>query len=797
MGVLRSETMGHGTLVLPVESARNFLDQLGHHCNVQVEDMNHATLSRPYRRYIQRLDEMDRIVRFLSESVAATPGYSITRNRLDDFLANESDMTLDGVEETLGKLYRQFVDFKANNDALAEQETAAVEEKFVNETAEKALGQLAGGASEALLGDRLDDGMVFSKVAGVVTRTDQERFARTLFRATRGNTFTHFEEIPEAVRDARTGKVAAKSVFVVYFQGATSSAMYEKVNRICQAFGVSTYAWPATQGAARERIETLKTDIGDKKKTLESFEALFKSELDYMVEKLRETGNSRLEEWRLFVLKEKALYATMNMFEGGITLRANVWFPEEETASIKQVLADESRRRGASAMLIVDQSGGKHPPTYIKRNDYTWAFQELVETYGVAVYKEANPALFTVVTFPFIFGVMYGDVGHGSCLFIAACLMLYHSDTLKYSQPAMYKARFLFLLMGFFAIYNGFIYNDFFGIGLNVFGSRWKQIGDTQYYEADYDISNNGGTGPYPFGLDPAWIGVSNELLFVNSFKMKVSVILGVLQMLVGLMFRFSNAFYHIKTHGWIDLVCECIPMLIFMVSFFGYMDYMILYKWVTPMDQPPMLINTLICMGLGQKDPMPLYDGQSAVQPKLMILTALAVPWILIPKPIILYLKHKASKGKQAEGYVAIEEGGAADAHHEEEFEVGEVVIHQLIETIEYVLGTVSHTASYLRQWALSLAHQQLSLVFLQKTLLIAFDGDGGFGQAVKVYIAFAVWAGITAGVLLGMDVLECFLHTLRLHWVEFQSKFYNPGGHCGYSFVPFRHTTSIATEA
>ena len=94
-----------------------------------------------------------------------------------------------------------------------------------------------------------------------------------------------------------------------------------------------------------------------------------------------------------------------------------------------------------------------------------------MNTYGVPNHKEFNPAIFAIVTFPFLFGVMFGDIGHGGVLFLSSIMLCLFNERIAGYFPSLrplLDVRYLLLLMGFFATYSGFIYNDFMSIPLNL-----------------------------------------------------------------------------------------------------------------------------------------------------------------------------------------------------------------------------------------------------------------------------------------------------------------------------------------
>lgn len=193
--------------------------------------------------------------------------------------------------------------------------------------------------------------------------------------------------------------------------------------------------------------------------------------------------------------------------------------------------------------------------------------------------------------------------------------------------------------------------------------------------------------------------------------------------MIIGVCLKIANTIYFKSSR---DLWFEAVPQIIFIVSLFGYMIFVIVYKWFIDWDvemsknrQVPELITTLINIALSPGTvTVPLFNGQAQLQVVLLLFAVICIPWMLLVKPTLINREHKQkiaglpNKGKNQSklpSRIQYLENNPTIRLEEEEVYGPELYIHQGIEVIEYVLGCVSNTASYLRLWALSLAHSRI----------------------------------------------------------------------------------------
>ncbi|KAJ8957266.1 hypothetical protein NQ318_007830 [Aromia moschata] len=586
-------------------------------------------------------------------------------------------------------------------------------------------------------------------VAGVILRERIPAFERMLWRACRGNVFLRQAEIETPLEDPSTGDQVYKSVFIIFFQG---DQLKTRVKKICEGFRATLYPCPEAPADRREMAMGVMTRIED-----------------------------------------------LN-----------------------------TERSGSSVPPILNRMDTiEDPPTYNHTNKFTSAFQALIDSYGIASYREMNPAPYTIITFPFLFAIMFGDLGHGFIMATFGAWMVLKEKPLAAKKTdneiwnIFFGGRYLILLMGIFSMYTGLIYNDVFAKSLNIFGSSWRVFNFTlrNVTEMGLDHTLDPKTtkdyigSPYPLGMDPAWQISINKIIFQNSFKMKISIIIGIIHMLFGVVMSLFN---HLYFRNKLNIIAEFIPQIIFLVFLFFYMVMLMFIKWfkyyanITDDDFTigtrcaPSILITFINMVLNKQTPFEddcktstMFPGQLGLQKFLFFCALICVPWMLLAKPLYIMRSRKnASYSITHQQMQSATENGDAEqpihnntaqppvthGGHEEE-PISEIFIHQGIHTIEYVLGSVSHSASYLRLWALSLAHAQLSEVLWTMVLSKGLKVDGWAG-GVALYLIFAMWASLTISILVLMEGLSAFLHTLRLHWVEFQSKFYSGNG---YSFQPF----------
>lgn len=360
-------------------------------------------------------------------------------------------------------------------------------------------------------------------VAGVIPRDRIGAFERILWRTLRGNLYMNQSEIPDPIVDPATNEEIHKNVFVIFAHGKEIIA---KIRKISESLGANLHAVDENSELRRDQIHDVNTRLTDVGNVLRNTKNALDAELTQIARSLAA--------WMIIVKKEKAVYHALNKFsydQARKTLIAEAWCPTNSLGLIKSTLQDVNDRAGLSVPTIVNQiRTNKTPPTYMKTNKFTQSFQLIVDAYGTSKYQEVNPGLPTIVTFPFFFAVMFGDFGHAMLMtMLAITLILFERKLGKTKLDELssmaFSGRYIMLMMGIFAMYTGLIYNDIFSKSMDLFQSAWSWPED--FNENETVFAELKGSYRYPFGLDWGWHGTDNNLLFTNSYKMKLSIILG------------------------------------------------------------------------------------------------------------------------------------------------------------------------------------------------------------------------------------------------------------------------------
>uniref|UniRef100_A0AAX7VSI6 V-type proton ATPase subunit a n=1 Tax=Astatotilapia calliptera TaxID=8154 RepID=A0AAX7VSI6_ASTCA len=790
MGELfRSEEMTLAQLFLQSEAAYCCVSELGELGMVQFRDLNPDVnvFQRKFVNEVRRCEEMDRKLRFVEKEIkkANIPTVDTGENPEVPFPRDMIDL-----EATFEKLENELKEINTNQEALKKNFLELTELKHILHRTQQFFNEV------------LDLKVTFVTrelfVAGVISRERIPTFERMLWRVCRGNVFLRKAEIEDPLEDPTT--VIHKSVFIIFFQG---DQLKNRVKKICEGFRASLYPCPETPQERKEMLAGVNSRIDDLQMVLNQTE-------DHR-QRVLQAASKTMRVWFIKVRKMKAIYHTLNLCNIDVTqkcLIAEVWCPVSDLDSIQFALRRGTERSGSTVPSILNRMQTKQtPPTFNKTNKFTSGFQNIVDAYGIGSYREINPAPYTIITFPFLFAVMFGDMGHGLLMTCAALYLVIRESRLLAQKSdnemfnMIFAGRYIILLMGIFSVYTGVIYNDCFSKSLNMFGSGWsvrpmfgpkganwtsETLDGNAVLQLDPAIPGVFG-GPYPLGIDPIWNIATNKLTFLNSFKMKMSVILGVIHMIFGVSLSLFNHLYFKKP---LNIFLGFIPEIVFMSSLFGYLALLIFYKWTaytarTSKDAPSLLIHFInMCLfNYGDPTSKRLYEGQVAIQVLLVLIALACVPCMLIVKTMVLRETGPMFGSILWSHLLHVHTPVLTLFLLSLQFDFGDVAVHQAIHTIEYCLGCISNTASYLRLWALSLAHAQLSEVLWSMVMhlgLSSRSGGGFFGLA----IIFAFFAVLTVAILLVMEGLSAFLHALRLHWVEFQNKFYSGQG---FKFVPF----------
>ena len=333
MGSLfRSEDMTLCQLHLQSEASYDAISQLGELGIVHFKDLTSEvnSYSKKFVSEIRRCDEMERQLRYFETEIRKEDGIRIQdTDSIPEAPAPRDMIDLEALfekhESDLRELGSNINALKQNYSGLMElQQVLKLTDSFFLESSFSFLSAATddpfsssasadideqGAANDMELSHirkvaaDLGAKTYLGYVAGVIGRERLSGFMRLLWFACRGNVFIKHEDIVEPLEDPHTGAPVYKTVFMVFFQGEQLKA---RVKKICEGFKAVLYPCPESSDERQEMKLGVLTRIQDLDQVLTTSQEQRKRVLQMVSKNLRM--------WFMKVIKIKAIYHTLNMF---------------------------------------------------------------------------------------------------------------------------------------------------------------------------------------------------------------------------------------------------------------------------------------------------------------------------------------------------------------------------------------------------------------------------------------------------------------------------------------------------
>ena len=510
----------------------------------------------------------------------------------------------------------------------------------------------------------------------------------------------------------------------------------DAVERILSAMQFEAFAIPEDSAGRPEQI------VADAENQILELE----KEVEQLVQSKEhialEWGTRILAAWETLDIERKRIDIKSYIVYTEQSLKIWGWIPEGKEEEFESLLRENV---GPALEVTFDKPdfAEVEAPTYISNPKFMKPTEDVVKAFGIPGRHDLDPTKIMALSFPLIFGLVFADVGQGFLIFLIGYAALRANKKgqdwgaiLGYVQNG---AQGL-MLMGIFAIFGGFLFGSFFGAE-TVLEPLWPIFAHTDPNRATHMLKLSIEVGVIHISLGII-MALYNELKYKNMRKALI------------------NASYFWMYLGFI--------ILIFGVSYNSIGNWFLTSGTVS-------LWLPLIGIGYGTGAHNPFYP----ILPIAPLMFTLFM--FIIPLVIMLLASFK----------------GGMDG-----------VVHLL----ESVIGMISHTVSYARIFALNTVHIILSSVFitmLPPIVNIYFPSFSLFGvDIIPAVVHTSHYTGPPVMPILGafigtlivgiLEGLLGFMHTLRLHFVEWFSKFYHAGG---VEFQPFcvkrLHTVKVTAEA